>query len=138
MCIQRRRCLFVESSLVNVFVGFLKQVAEKHTFRAIYCFMPDHLHLICMGYEDRSDVLSGAGDFKQITGYWLSSRHLNLEWQDSFYDRIIRRPEELGQKVRYVLENPVRAGLVAEWRDYPFTGAIGFDLEVFLEELAPY
>ena len=123
---------------MNVFVRSLKEIAQTHTFRAIYCFMPDHLHLISMGYEDRSDVLGGVDKFKQATGHWLASRFSNCEWQDSFYDRIIRRPEELAQKVRYILDNPVRAGLVKDWRDYPFTGGVGLDLEVFLEEMAPY
>jgi len=58
-----------------------------------------------------------------------------IRWERSFYDRIIRA-RELGNKVRYVLNNPVRARLVSDWRDYPFTGAIGLDLEVFVEELS--
>jgi len=45
--------------------------------------------------------------------------------------------KELGPHVRYVLDNPVRKGLVREWREYEFTGAIGMDLETFLQEMGP-
>jgi hypothetical protein len=38
VCIEGRRHLFVNPTVVGVFVDFLKQVAQKHDFRAIYCF----------------------------------------------------------------------------------------------------
>jgi len=49
LCVEARKKFFVESETVNIFATFLQQVAEKYDFRAIYCFMPDHLHLISLG-----------------------------------------------------------------------------------------
>jgi REP element-mobilizing transposase RayT len=121
---------------VNAFVFLLKQVAEKYDFRPIYCFMPDHLHLISLGRSDHSDILLGVEDFKQLSGHWLGDQMPTVRWQKSFFDCVIRQPE-LGSIVGYILDNPVRARLVAHWREYPFTGAIGMDLETFLEELGP-
>ena len=115
---------------------FLRQVADRHTFWVIYCFMPDHAHLIFMGRAGDSDILQGVEDFKQSSGYWLESNYFLTSWQKSFHDRIIRA-RELGLGVRYALDNPVREGLVSHWREYPFLGAIGLDLETFLEELGP-
>jgi REP element-mobilizing transposase RayT len=97
--------------------------------------MPDHLHLIILGKHDDSNVLRGVEDFKQLSGYWLASNFSEIKWQKSFHDRIIRA-QEFADKVRYVLDNPVRAGFVLNWREFPFSGAIGLDLEVLLEELA--
>ena len=51
---------------------------------------------------------------------------------------MIRNTEELAATVRYVLDNPVRAGLASYWFEYPYTGAIGLDLPAFLDELGPY
>jgi REP element-mobilizing transposase RayT len=143
VCIENRKAFFVDAGIVKVFVDFLKEVVEKHDFRAIYCFMPDHLHLVLLGGSDvllggsdRSSVLRGIEDFKQATGYWLKSQPPRIRWQKGFYDRIIRA-RELGIIVRYVLDNPVRRRLVREWRDYPFIGSIGMDLETFLQELGP-
>jgi REP element-mobilizing transposase RayT len=96
--------------------------------------MPDHVHLVAMGTSERSDVLRGLEDFKQLTGYWLKPRIPLFRWQKGFHDRILRA-NELGPAVRYVLDNPVRKQIVREWRDYRFIGAIGLDLETFLTDL---
>jgi len=39
-------------------------------------------------------------------------------WQEESFDRIIRSSESLDAKVAYILENPVRWGLVSHWRQY--------------------
>jgi putative transposase len=44
-------------------------------------------------------------------------------WQSSFHDRALRSEAELKPAARYVIANPVRAGLVASVRDYPFWNA---------------
>ncbi len=49
-------------------------------------------------------------------------------WQRSFYDHFLREEERLEQVVEYVLNNPVRAGLVSQRRDYPFSGSFVFHL----------
>jgi len=96
--------------------------------------MPDHLHLVAMGSSERSDVLRGLEDFKQLSGYWLKTGMQLFKWQKGFHDRILRA-NELGPAVRYILDNPVRKQIVREWRDYPFIGSIGMDFETFLSDL---
>jgi hypothetical protein len=41
-------------------------------------------------------------------------------WQDESYDRIIRDDQELEEKLLYMYNNPVKAGLVADPADYEF------------------
>jgi REP element-mobilizing transposase RayT len=136
LCIADRKKAFADPVVVERFITVLHKVAEKHDSRAIYCFTPEHVHLILLGNSDSSDILRGIEDFKQTTGYWLKRGQLMFQWQPSFYDRVIRA-RELGQHLRYVLDNPVRRGLVREWRDYRFIGAIGMDLETFLKDVEP-
>jgi REP element-mobilizing transposase RayT len=135
VCLNSNDPFFVHTSIVQLFRDFLKKVADKHAFSPIYCFMPDHVHLIFIGHNAKSDVLRGLEAFKQATGYFLAKNYPQTYWEKSFYDRIIRS-KELGATIRYVLDNPVRGRLVAHWREYPFTGAIGLDLETLLENLA--
>ncbi|MFZ0275558.1 MAG: hypothetical protein WA254_01580 [Candidatus Sulfotelmatobacter sp.] len=40
-------------------------------------------------------------------------------WQVESFDHVVRSSESLDAKIAYLLENPVRAGLVEEWVDYP-------------------
>ena len=70
--------------------------------------------------------------FKQLTGYWLA-RHLpGVRWQKDFFDRVLRDDDELVRQLRYVAENPVRRGLVRDWREYAFTGSDVYDLGALL------
>ena len=47
------------------------------------------------------------------------------KWQSGSFDRLMRTDESLQNKWLYLQENPVRAGLVTRWEDWPFR--IGFD-----------
>jgi len=42
-------------------------------------------------------------------------------WQRESFDRIVRSDENLRRKREYIINNPVRAGLVSSWDDYPWT-----------------
>ena len=42
-------------------------------------------------------------------------------WQDESYDRVIRDNEEHARIINYVLENPVKAGLVSKWEEWQWT-----------------
>jgi REP element-mobilizing transposase RayT len=48
-------------------------------------------------------------------------------WQRSYWDDVVRSEGQLEREVRYVLANPVRAGIVSEWREYPFSGSQHFE-----------
>jgi REP element-mobilizing transposase RayT len=45
-------------------------------------------------------------------------------WQHGFHDQALRREEDLAAMARYVVRNPVRAGLVKKTGDYPHWDAI--------------
>jgi len=77
--------------------------------------MPDHAHAALAPKEG----IEMARITKGIKG--VSARLLNLArgshgtvWQDESFDRILRDAEEVRQKLRYMVHNPVAAGLVAE------------------------
>ena len=63
--------------------------------------------------------------------YWKSSAARNWiksadspVWQRHFWDTQLRRSESYDQKWNYVVENPVRAGLVARSEDWSFQGEL--------------
>lgn len=45
-------------------------------------------------------------------------------WQKGFFDHVLRCSESYSQKWQYMLENPVRAGLVSEWSQWPWQGEV--------------
>lgn len=42
-------------------------------------------------------------------------------WQPESYDHFTRTVEEFFNIIRYIANNPVKAGLVRQWNDFPFT-----------------
>ena len=50
-------------------------------------------------------------------------------WQEGYYDRVLRPEESEAMVARYIIENPVRAGLVTRPSDYPFVGSDEWSLE---------
>ncbi len=93
--------------------------------------MPEHAHFVLIAKSEWAQPLN----VKQQTGFWFRRNAPKLNWQASFYDEIIHSHRELKNQVNYIICNPVRRGLVADWKDYEFTSAIGLDLMAFLIEL---
>jgi len=54
-------------------------------------------------------------------------------WQRYGYDHVLRDEEKTLVVARYILQNPLRAGLVKRIEDYPFVGSLEWPLEVLLD-----
>ena len=87
--------------------------------------MPDHVHMIFTPLVDieRSEVFSLARITKGIKG--TSAHLINRQlgrygkiWQEESFDRVLRVSEKLDEKMAYILDNPVRQGLVASSEQY--------------------
>jgi len=98
----------------------------------VFLFMPDHCHLLLEGREEDSDLLRFMKEFKQRSGYWFSKSMSTLKpirLQKDFYDHILRKDEDIQKHVFYILENPIRKGLVASWKEYPFKGSTLYNFD---------
>ncbi|MEO8605721.1 MAG: transposase [bacterium] len=88
-----------------------------------YCLMPDHLHLVTAPRVEGRCVLRYVHTIKSLsTQLAWHYGHRGRLWQPRFYDQVIRSEEAFGWICQYVLENPVRAGLVAEGVTYRWCG----------------
>lgn len=90
--------------------------------------MPDHLHVLILGTLEESRPKEAMDLFKGRTGSWLAEHHPGVRWQKNYYDHVIRGKDDWRSHAAYVMLNPVRAGLVGDPFDYPFTGSIGCNL----------
>lgn len=122
-----------ETEIVSIFTDILTSIiAKTGCVIPVYCFMPDHQHLIIAGTRNDSDLLRTVVTYKQKTGFWMSVNRPNIGWQKDFYDHVIRKHKDVATQIRYILDNPVRKGLVSSWQEYPFKGSIGCRLEDIL------
>jgi len=137
ICVTENQPLFHEGEVVKNFIDILGKATEKHACQVIiYCFMPDHIHLILQGLSPNADAWKAVVNFKQQSGYWLHQNRNQFHWQKGFFDHVIRRSEDLESQIRYIAQNPIRSGLAHNWGEYPHTGSLGIDLEVVMNGLS--
>ncbi len=133
-CTRGREKLFVSAAAVEtVLLQFLRAAAETHVAIVAYCFMPDHVHLLVLGMGDDSDVRRFIRLAKQYSGHAYSNRYARRLWQRLAYERVLRSGEAVDVAARYILWNPVRAGLVKNAEDYPFSGSRTHDVKDLLD-----
>ena len=122
-CTENRQQLFVESDLVGCAVEQFDRTAGEERFAILAdCIMPDHVHLVVEGKADDSDLREFMKMAKQRSAYELWKVHRRRDvWQEGFQDWVIRPDQSIMDVIFYVVNNPVRAGLVDRWDEYPFS-----------------
>jgi len=81
--------------------------------------MPDHLHWL-MQLGSRGSLAQVIGAVKAATAHRIGRRI----WQDGFHDHALRQEEDMTSIARYIVANPLRAGLVERLGDYPHWDAV--------------
>jgi putative transposase len=89
----------------------------------IYCLMPDHLHFLVSPCEDGVSVLTFTDQYKGKTTNesWQFDWEGKL-WQPRYYDHIVRDDEDLVLIAQYILDNPMRKGLLGYGEEWPWSG----------------
>ncbi len=115
-----RQAVFAEFEAARCLIRTLS--AEDRLGRAstwAYVVMPDHLHWL-MQLGEQVDLGRCVQGVKSLV-----SRELGQSiWQPGFHDRAMRKDEDLQALARYIVTNPLRAGLVKRVGDYPHWDAM--------------
>ena len=112
--------------LANDFVLVaLRNYAEKAEPRGIaigrYVIMSDHIHcFIRMAPEHTLGTTVRMMKRALSKGIPDSMPH----WQPGFFDHLLRHSESYSEKWNYVVQNPVRAGLVEQSKDWKYQGEV--------------
>lgn len=140
-CVTHERAsLFVDAPVVQLALENILRAAHEKQFELIvYMFMPDHLHLIAGGSSDDADLKGFVKLAKQYSGYYHArARERQKLWQHGSNDHIIRDDVDLLDRMRYVVNNPVAAGLVEKPEDYPFLGSQRWSVEELVARCRPF
>ena len=130
LCVKDRKELFVDDKVFQQFESLLlKETREQNCSLYAYLFMPDHAHLLLSGNSEDSDIKKCVDMYKKKTGFWLYKNKPEFKWQKDYYDHILRKEEDLITVIQYVLNNPVRAGIVENWKEYKFKGSTVYKLD---------
>lgn len=88
-----------------------------------FCIMPNHIHLV---FELLSKDKLVGDIMASIKRYSAKNANELLKfkgrfWQAESFDRLVRNEKELYNIIKYVLRNPVNAGLVENYEDWQHT-----------------
>ncbi len=101
---------------------------HEQTYRLLaWCIMPNHVHILIK----QGDKTSLGKIIQQWKGGSAHRINLVLErqgplWANDYFDRAIRDEEHFWNSVTYIHRNPVRAGLVTDPKEWPFS-SLGHD-----------
>jgi len=125
----QKRPYFNDNAVVDIVLPVLSRCGARNAFGIYtYCFMPDHLHILLVG-EEKSSLRRFMKTFKQESSFAFKRRHSDFLWQKSYYDRVLRKEETLEEVALYIINNPVRKGLVDDYKSYAFSGSFLFDIK---------
>lgn len=141
------RPIFADFRLGRILVNTMRQYTEAGKVESLaFIIMPDHFHwlLALTGVCDLPPLIGqvkgasahfmnqhpvGAGsarEFGQCSRAEPAPTEMRLGrvWQKGFHDRAIRRDEDIRDVARYLVMNPVRAGIARRIWDYPLWDAV--------------
>ena len=126
-CSHERSPIFTNFKVARIVINEMKQIHSNDLVSSLaWVVMPDHIHWLFQltGNEPLSNILKifkarSALKIKQNCGL-----DLHKVWQKGFHDHAIRKEESIKKIARYIVANPLRAGLVKNISDYPHWDAI--------------
>ena len=99
--------------------SFYSEAVSKRAKTLAFVVMPDHVHWLM--------ELETGGTLSEAVRIYRAKVSLALGgpiWQKGFYDRAMRSDEDIVTVARYIIANPVRAGLVRHVGEYPHWDAV--------------
>lgn len=125
-CTFRRRQLFHHLDSGRAVVTAICDEERKGHVRSLaFVVMPDHLHWLMQIKTDRPMSIA-VNNVKAFSAKRLNQRNCRSGrvWQKGFYDRAIRNDEDLVAIARYIIANPLRAGIVRNIGSYPLWDSV--------------
>jgi putative transposase len=120
---QRREC-FRADDVVSMVMRHFRRTARAEGFALLaYCLMPDHVHLLVEGTTPAADLRRFVKRTKQSTGQVYARTKDARLWDEGYHDRVLRQETDVREVARYIVWNPVRAGLSTTPGDYPYLGS---------------
>ena len=121
----QRQPMFKEWSAARMVIHAMRYQVEACRVESLaFVVMPDHLHWLIV-LQSNTTL---AALMRSVKG--RSSRQINQlrgtnqpVWQNGYHDHALREDEQLIHTARYIVANPLRAGLVNKLADYPFWDA---------------
>ena len=118
----RREAIYGGAGDYELFEGIFKRVVERFEWRChTYCLMPNHYHLLVE--TPAPNLSAGMQRLNSTYAQWFNelygfSGHV---FERRFFSRLVESSYDLLELVRYVVLNPVRAGICNDASDWSWS-----------------
>jgi putative transposase len=122
-----RSDIFLDNMDYRSFLEQFRDVAERFDWRTLaFCLMPNHYHLVLTAPRER--LSWGMHRLNCLYAMRFNRRYARDGhlFQNRFDARLVEGDRHARNVCEYVVRNPVRAGLCADWRDWPWSGLAAF------------
>jgi putative transposase len=123
--VKDRHLIFSDFHVARMLVHEMKRLDQSGVVHSLaWVIMPDHVHWL---FELKSGSLATLMQSLKGRSAFVINKAYGaklLTWQKGYHDRRVRVEEDLREMARYVIANPLRAGLVEHQGDYPLWDCI--------------
>ena len=122
VCCAKRECFLKPDIAARAAARTLHRLhIEKHITLLAWVLMPDHMHLL-LELDDSKTLSASMARINSCIAKAVNEaldRHGPI-WQGAYFDRGLRRNEDIDIAIRYLLNNPIRAGIVNNIEEYSY------------------
>ena len=122
VCCKHREKIFLDYNAARAMSSILHRVLNERLSNILaWVIMPDHMHLALQLAEDETlaKTMNRINSCSAIAVNRALNRHSQV-WQGAYHDHALRDEDQLFTAIRYLISNPIRAGLVEKLGDYPY------------------
>ena len=110
------------ADMVAEVIRYGASVLEHYKLHS-YVVMPNHVHMLITPHIALQTITKSVKGFSAKQANQMLHLTGTPFWQDESYDHLVRDQKEFSQILRYIVHNPVRAGLVKEEGEYRWSSA---------------
>ncbi|MBI3164777.1 MAG: transposase [Chloroflexi bacterium] len=121
-----------QETIAQIVADEIHQASSRHYELYAYCIMSNHVHLLILSLIEKFPPSKGVSAVSPVAEIMRllkgrTARFCNLAlnragkfWHHEYYDHYVRDEKEMERIIWYILNNPVKAGLVNEWKYWKF------------------
>jgi REP element-mobilizing transposase RayT len=115
-----RKPVFADWHIGRLLAAELHKTAQcGYAETLAWVIIPDHLHWLMMPNTESLDAVVRRVKSRSARSICRASGTRGALWQKGYHDRAVRRNEDVRAMARYIIANPLRAGLAESVGDYP-------------------
>ena len=116
--------VFEEDADFKQYLAWAREYAERYEIEIwAYCLMPNHVHFVCIPKADGALALGFNTLHMRYAQYFHKKKGVTGHlWKGRFLSCMLDE-QSVFEEIRFIENNPVRAGIVERAEDYPWSSA---------------